>query len=308
VKVSVSMITYNHEPYIAQAIESVLSQQLDHPYELVIGEDCSTDRTGEIVRSYHREHPDRIRMLPNERNLGIMKNWVRTLRACRGEYVALLDGDDFWTSPRKLDKQIALLDRCPDLAQSCHVCLEVHEDGCRPPHEWPAKNKRPRYTLSDLVRGPICNSSSLVFRRRVVDELPDWFVDAPVGDWTIQVLSALHGDVGFIDEVMSQHRNHAGGVYGSEETPRQLEKLLATRRMFAPLLPDGLETAVREGDFHAHYRKSRAHERLGELREAVRCMAYCRDNMNDRGDHSPWKIRKRALRLRFRSLLGSRSA
>jgi glycosyltransferase involved in cell wall biosynthesis len=302
------MITYNHEPYIAEAIESVLSQQFAPPYELVIGEDCSTDRTGEIVRSYGRAHPDRIRVLPSERNLGVMPNWVRTLNACRGEYIALLDGDDAWTSPGKLEKQIALLDRSPDLAQSCHVCLEVYEDGRRPAHEWPARNKRPRYGLADLVRGPICNSSSLVLRRQVVDALPDWFVDAPVGDWTIQVLSALHGDVGFIDEVMSKHRNHAGGVYAGEESPRQFEKLLKTRRMFAPLLPTGFEAALREGDFHTHYRKSRAHERLGELAEAARCLAYCRENLMDRGRHSVWKIRKRALRLRFRRLLGAGSA
>ena len=97
VKVSVAMITYNHERFIAQAIESVLMQQTDFAVELVIGEDCSTDKTRAIVCAYGERYPERIRLLLPERNQGMIPNFVATMNACQGQYIALLEGDDYWT-------------------------------------------------------------------------------------------------------------------------------------------------------------------------------------------------------------------
>ena len=105
IKVSVCMITYNHERFIAQAVESALMQETDFDYEIVIGEDCSTDGTRQVLLDLHDRHPDRIRLLLREKNIGASHNFVGTLEACRGEYVAFLDGDDYWTCPNKLQKQ-----------------------------------------------------------------------------------------------------------------------------------------------------------------------------------------------------------
>ncbi|NLI41548.1 MAG: glycosyltransferase [Caldisericales bacterium] len=112
--VSVCMITYNHEPYIAQAIESVLMQQTDFPVELVIGEDCSTDNTRAIVCDYRERYPERIHLLLPEHNLGMFPNFVATLQACDGRYIALLEGDDYWTDPFKLQKQVDFLEVHPE--------------------------------------------------------------------------------------------------------------------------------------------------------------------------------------------------
>lgn len=109
-KVSVLLITYNHEPFIAQAIESVLMQRTSFDYEIVIGEDCSTDNTREVVRSYAQAHPDVIRPLFREHTMGLSANNMTALSVCRGEYVALLEGDDYWISDQKLEKQVALLE------------------------------------------------------------------------------------------------------------------------------------------------------------------------------------------------------
>ena len=119
-KVSVLTITYNHEKYIAQAIESVLIQEVNFDYELVIGEDCSTDKTREIVIDYQRKYPHKIRLLLNEKNLGMHRNFAQTYHACRGQYIAVLEGDDFWTSPHKLQKQVDFLDNNPDFAICFH--------------------------------------------------------------------------------------------------------------------------------------------------------------------------------------------
>jgi glycosyltransferase involved in cell wall biosynthesis len=104
--VSVVMITYNHEPYIAQAIEGVLSQQTDFPVEVIIGEDCSTDRTREIALEYQRRYPKTIRVLFSKTNVGMHENFRRTALAARGKYMAFCEGDDWWHRSDKLRLQI----------------------------------------------------------------------------------------------------------------------------------------------------------------------------------------------------------
>src|ERR1700676_449892 len=112
-KLSVMMITYNHERYIAQAIESILAQKVNFDYELVIGEDCSTDGTRAVILDFHRRYPSRIVPLLRERNLGGPRNFLGTLAACRGKYLALLEGDDYWICTDKLQRQVDFLEANP---------------------------------------------------------------------------------------------------------------------------------------------------------------------------------------------------
>jgi len=304
-KVSVAMVTFEHELWIAQAIESVLAQELPE-VELVVGEDGSRDRTRAIVQGYADRFPRRVRLLPARGHLGIMPNWLRTLAECRGEYLAMLDGDDFWTDPAKLRKQVALLDAAPELALSLHVCREVYEGGARPPHDSPGRPPRPRYELADLVRGPLANSSTLVCRRRVLDELPTWFIDVAVGDWALQVLSARRGGIGFLPGVMSQHRNHARGMFAGRSRARQRQMLVETRRMLIPLLPPPVAAVAREAEFHDTLQQGRAHERAGEYREALDCYARCREHLDDAGGTSRWQLYRRMLRARAGAVLAGR--
>src|SRR5437016_2968680 len=109
-KLSVMMITYNHERYVRHALDSVLMQKVDFDYEIVIGEDRSTDSTREILLEYRDKFPAKFRLLLHEQNIGVIRNCFTTLAACRGEYVALLEGDDYWTSDTKLQKQVEFLD------------------------------------------------------------------------------------------------------------------------------------------------------------------------------------------------------
>jgi glycosyltransferase involved in cell wall biosynthesis len=119
--VSAKMMTYNHEPYIAQAIEGVLQQETDFPFELVIGEDCSTDGTREIVFDYQKKYPEIIRVVTSDKNVGSRRNGMRTTKACRGKYIAYCEGDDYWHHPRKLQKQVDYLESHPE-------CGLVHSD------------------------------------------------------------------------------------------------------------------------------------------------------------------------------------
>lgn len=119
--VSVRTITYNHAPYIRQCIEGILAQRTSFPFEYIIGEDCSTDGTREIVQEYAARHPQRIRLITSEQNVGARANSARVRAACRGKYVAPCEGDDYWHNPDKLQQQVDYLEAHPE-------CGMVHTD------------------------------------------------------------------------------------------------------------------------------------------------------------------------------------
>lgn len=119
--ISAYMITYNHVKYIAKAIDSILEQKTKFPFELVIGEDCSTDGTRKIVLKYQEKYPNIIRVVTSDKNIGMHKNSLRTMKACRGEYLAFCDGDDYWHDCKKLEKQADYLQTHPE-------CGLVHSD------------------------------------------------------------------------------------------------------------------------------------------------------------------------------------
>lgn len=212
-KVSVAMITYNHEEFIAKAIDSVLMQRTNFDYEIVIGEDCSTDNTRDIVTDYQKRYPDKFRLLLNEKNLGPFRNAKQTYESCQGTYVAVLDGDDYWTSPEKLQKQVDYLDNHPECAICFHNVTEVYKDGGRKSHSFFCNDRKEFYTVEDLLIGNFIPTPSTMFRNGLIPKIPDWFSLLPMGDWPALILNALHGKIGYINEVMAVHLNHRGGVW-----------------------------------------------------------------------------------------------
>ena len=114
--VSVFMITYNHEKFIAQAIEGVLMQKTNFPFELIIGEDCSTDRTREIVVDYAQRFPEIIKPILHEKNVGMKSNMNTCMQACSGKYTAICEGDDYWIDSLKLQKQVGFLEAHSDFS------------------------------------------------------------------------------------------------------------------------------------------------------------------------------------------------
>lgn len=146
--VSVHMITYNHESYIAQAIEGVLRQETNFPIELVIGEDCSTDGTYDIVLDYQKEHPAIIVIISSDHNVGMFKNSARVRKACRGKYIAYCEGDDYWHHPLKLQKQVDYLEKYPDVGLVHSDIDRLHQETNRTIH---SINKSQKVDYSDLA-------------------------------------------------------------------------------------------------------------------------------------------------------------
>ncbi len=128
-KLSVIFITYNHEKYVEKALRSVCEQETDFAYEVVVGEDCSTDSTREILKRVASEYPDKVRLLFRDKNFGRPTlNVYNTTMECRGEYLAYLEGDDYWTDKKKLQKQVDFLDEHPEYIACTHGCVMINEN------------------------------------------------------------------------------------------------------------------------------------------------------------------------------------
>lgn len=129
-KLSVILITYNHEKYIEKALDSVLSQETDFPFEIVVGEDCSTDDTKNIVKKYVSKYPEKIRLIDRDKNTGRPTlNVYETTMQCKGEYLAYLEGDDYWTDTRKLQKQVDFLETHPEYIACTHTHKMIDDEG-----------------------------------------------------------------------------------------------------------------------------------------------------------------------------------
>lgn len=126
--VSIAMMTYFHENYVADAIESVLAQKTNFSYEIVISDDGSTDGTRDILLEYQSMYPDIIRLNFNEKNIGISANHYKTRSLCKGKYIADIAGDDYWIDVNKLQKQVEFLESNPQYVATV-TCVEVRPDG-----------------------------------------------------------------------------------------------------------------------------------------------------------------------------------
>ena len=129
IDVSICIITYNQEKYIARAIESALMQQCNFLYEIIISDDCSTDKTKTIIDQYAGKYPGLIKAFHADHNLGMLKNWEKALKLCTGRYIALMEGDDYWNDPHKLQKQFDILESHPDCAISFTNATNIYESG-----------------------------------------------------------------------------------------------------------------------------------------------------------------------------------
>jgi len=234
--VSVRLICYNQRDVVAQAVESALGQRTDFPYEVVIGDDCSTDGTAEIVRGYAAHFPAKVRLLARDRRLGRQANFLDTLGRCRGDLVALLDGDDYWTSPLKLQRQVDLLGADPAAAGCFHTVLQRREGGSGEAVEFRPRGEKRRYGLADCLGTSLLQSGSLLFRRGAAGESLGWLEGLAIVDWGLTAELASRGDLLWLDRVMSVYRLHAGGVWAGMGAAGQslaaLQTLLAVNARF----------------------------------------------------------------------------
>jgi glycosyltransferase involved in cell wall biosynthesis len=230
-KVSVVMITFNHERFIEQALDSILAQEVAFDYEILVGEDCSTDGTRAILMDYHRRYPTRIVPLLRDKNIGAARNAEATLAACHGQYLAFLEGDDYWTSTHKLQRQVDFLDSHRDYAICCTRAQMLNEMCTTETAVLP--NLPPgTYTIDDVAKVNFVMTCTAVYRWSSPMALPKWFRKMAMGDWPLHVLMARTGKIHLMDDVMATYRIHDGGIWSS--LPGE-NRLLETTRMLEAL-------------------------------------------------------------------------
>lgn len=216
-KVSVLMITYNHAKYIKQSVESILNQETTFDFELIISNDNSPDETDSIIKEIIRTNPkgNLIKYFKHEKNIGMMPNFLFTINKGNGEYVALCEGDDYWTSSLKLEKQLAFLDQNNDYS-ICFHNVQILENDILKDSE--TKNEiLETSTINDLAKYNFMHTPSVVYRNHLFESLPDYFVYSPIGDYFLHMLNAKYGKIKFINENMAVYRIHNTSYWSSKQ-------------------------------------------------------------------------------------------
>lgn len=218
IKVSVCVVTYNHEKFVAKMLDSILMQQTTFDFEIIVGDDLSKDNTRATLTEYQQRFPDKIRLLLHPKNLGLNGkfNALATFAAAKGEYIAQFDGDDYLLVPDKLQKQVEMMDANPHYSACFHNARVIYDDNAAPPHLVNWINKK-EFTVDDLIgEDELCfiATSSLMFRREDFAKNPDpeWTNKSTSGDIPRNIMLATRGPIGYIDEVMSVYRKQRGGA------------------------------------------------------------------------------------------------
>lgn len=233
--ISVAISTYNHEAFLQQAIDSVLMQKTGYPYEILLLDDCSTDGTTAIVDACARTYPERIRAIVHPANKGPIASGLELLNRVTGDYVAMLEGDDYWIDAGKLQVQVDFLEANPTFTLCGHDCIVRNE--------WTGTEKLKvgggmdlSLTTSNLIEFHI-PTASMVFRNHLIRQWPDSLFQSGFGDRPLAILLSELGQVRYLARPMSVHRLHSGGLWSGhyivdplhdelETTPEGYRKLL----------------------------------------------------------------------------------
>ncbi len=209
-KVSVICPTYNQEKYIRESLDGFISQKTDFDLEVIVADDCSTDKTPQIIEEYAKNHPAVIKPVIRKKNIGVGANFKETLQVARGKYIAICEGDDYWTDPEKLQLQADFLDSNPDYALCFHPVKVVFENSEQETSIYPDPQEKIKFTVESLLQKNYIQTNSVMYRRQSYEKMP---VDILPIDWYLNLYHAQFGKIGFLDKTMSVYRRHSGGIW-----------------------------------------------------------------------------------------------
>ena len=223
IKATILIVTYNHADYIAAAIESALCQKTSFAVEIIVSEDASTDGTREIVRKIAANRAGQIRLMLSDQNLHSNEVVARGLRTAKGKYISLLDGDDYWTSQDKIQRQSEFLDTHSECA-AVFLNAKVAKGDEVTSHSWTPHSQMQFADISEIWCGNPYATCTSMMRASLVRGVPDWYADFfPITDWPLYILCAEHGKLAFLDEDAAVYRLHAGGQFSSLPPRKRLE-------------------------------------------------------------------------------------
>lgn len=220
IKVTVVCRTYNHERYIRQCLESLVSQETDFNYEIIVHDDASTDATASIVKEFEEKYPNLVKPIYQKENqyqkkVDTYKEWI--LPKSKGEFLAMCEGDDFWTDPKKLQKQYDFMSQHPEYSLCGHGAYYANEDGSLLSGRYfTAAEETKTIPTEEVLGGWKMATASLMYRkdlRAAATPIP-FKGDCPNGDFALAVYMALHGKVYYINDLMCAYRRVSVGSLG----------------------------------------------------------------------------------------------
>lgn len=229
VLVSVIMITYNHEKYIEEAVNGVLMQKTDFDYELIVANDQSTDQTDSVIKRILSEHPisNRIHYIEREKNIGMIANFIDTARQSKGMYLALCEGDDYWTDPLKLQKQADFLEQNKEYSMVCHDAQIIDDVSGISYLDFAKRDQKQICSTKDLFGNNFCTTASILFRKQSISSVDYPEFKLLAGDLFLKLLVSLDGPLFRMYEVMSVHRITATGA--TVNLKKNLPELIRSR-------------------------------------------------------------------------------
>lgn len=240
-KVSVCVPTYNHELFIRETIDGILMQKTDFVYEIVIGDDASTDNNQSIIREYMAQHPRLFNAFLHEENQGPKEpkefagrnNVLGIIKACTGDYVALCEGDDYWTDPLKLQKQFDFMEAHKNYMICHHNMRVIYEDNS-PEHFFNTEDQKNNSTIQDILQDNWFMATASIFYRNYFRDhgFVEWHSRAAAGDWALVIQLAAHGDIHYLPEAMGVYRKHREGL-SNLQSATNVGFLKNRRQMFA---------------------------------------------------------------------------
>jgi len=248
-------------------------QQTSFDWEVLVSEDCSTDRTRQIVKEYAARHPGLIRLLLSEKNLRSNEVVARGIRAADGQYLALLDGDDYWLTHEKLQTQVDFMDRRPESTVCFHQVIVRDESTQRPDWYWTPANQKEISTLQDICMDNFIATSSTMFRRRAIEGPPEWYIAFfPITDWPLHILYAERGGIAYLPEAMSVYRYHEGGAYSGWTQSRKEDEAYRFYQRLDEVFGHRHHRFFQAGIFEYFLGWVEEHERRGERKQALKCL------------------------------------
>lgn len=235
--VSVVMITYGHEKFVEEAIHGVFMQKTDFPVEFIIANDHSPDNSDSVIKELIQNAPENITVKYHlhEKNIGMMPNFIWAFNQSNGKYVALCEGDDYWTDDLKLQKQIDFLEQNEDYSICFHRTDDLLNGELVQLHYTFAGDKERAFTTSNIIKNNIIHTPSVVLRK--TEKIPDWFLELQMGDYPLYLLTSLKGKIKYLPEMMAVYR--AGvGVWGSKSTEFRELNLLKSLSVICKNFPD----------------------------------------------------------------------
>lgn len=216
VKVSVCCTAYNHEKYIREAIQSFLMQKTSFLFEIIIHDDASTDRTADIIRNYETKYPHIIRTIlqkENQYSKGVKVGWL-TREKAQGKYIAVCEGDDYWSDPSKLQKQVEYMEAHPHCSLCVHASQIIAADTGEIVGEIRPSKRDRDFSTAEVIEGGggVFATNTMMYQRRFISNRPSFIETAPAGDYPTFVYLSFVGEVHYIDRCMSVYRT---GVEGS---------------------------------------------------------------------------------------------